>query len=138
MFRRFVILAIAAALLSGVALTNAKAAELVMFERDGCPWCEAFNREIAPIYPKTDSGKAAPLRRVNIYEPIPPDLDFIQKERFTPVFVLIDNGKEVGRIRGYPGEANFWGLFDAMVERMLNSNNSKTPPAPEKALYDHS
>jgi thioredoxin-related protein len=113
-----------------LAATPLRAAELVMFERAGCPWCEAFNREIAPIYPKTQSGKRAPLRRVNIYKPMPADLAFIQRERFTPVFVLIDNGKELGRIRGYPGEANFWGLFDALVTRTLPPQSSVVPEKP--------
>ena len=47
-------------------LSNARAAELVMFERAGCAWCEAFDRDIAPIYGKTEEGLRAPLRRVDI------------------------------------------------------------------------
>ncbi|MBN9047906.1 MAG: thioredoxin [Rhizobiales bacterium] len=109
------------AVLIGLALAAqpARAAELIMFERAACPWCEAFDREIAPIYPKTASGKLAPLRRVDIYGKLPADLAFVQVERITPVFVLVDQGRELGRIRGYPGEDHFWGLFDAMVERTL-------------------
>lgn len=103
----------------------APAAELVMFERAGCPWCEAFDREVAPVYPKTATGKRAPLRRVDIHRPIPSDLAFLDVERLTPVFVLVEGGREVGRIRGYPGEAHFWGLFDAMVEGL--------PPSPVPA-----
>jgi len=103
-----------AALLAGYA----HAAELIMFERAGCPWCEAFDREIAPIYPKTPTGQFAPLRRLNIDAALPPDLSFVAVERLTPLFVLVDQGREVGRIRGYPGEDHFWGLLDAMVERL--------------------
>jgi hypothetical protein len=40
--------------------------------------------------------------------------------RFTPTFVLVDEGREIGRIEGYPGEDFFWGL----LERLL-----QTPPA---------
>jgi hypothetical protein len=43
-------------------LGNARAAELIMFEQAGCAWCETFDREIAPIYPKTAEGRRAPLR----------------------------------------------------------------------------
>lgn len=119
-------------LLIGLALavSPARAAELIMFERVGCPWCEAFDREIAPIYPKTASGQRAPLRRVDIHGKLPPDLAFVEVERITPVFVLVDNGRELGRIRGYPGDANFWGLFDAMVERTLS------PPVPRPAVQE--
>lgn len=88
--------------------SSVHAAELVMFEQAGCPWCQAFDREVAPAYVKSEEGLRAPLRRVDIDKPLPPDLSFIQVERLTPLFVLIDNGREIGRIRGYPGVDGFW------------------------------
>src|SRR5262245_54634590 len=80
----------------------AGAAELGMFEQKGCVWCQRFDRDIAPAYDKTAEGQRAPLRRVDIAAQAPADLAFIKRERFTPVFVLVDQGKEFGRIRGYP------------------------------------
>jgi hypothetical protein len=96
----------------------AQAAELVMFEQAGCPWCQVFDREIAPVYGKTDEGKRAPLRRVDIDGARPPDLSFIQVERLTPLFVLVDKGREIGRIRGYPGEDHFWGLLGVLIKKL--------------------
>jgi len=98
--------------------TSAFAAELFMFEQAGCVWCETFDREIAPIYAKTDEGQRAPLRRVNIDYPLPADLGFIAVERLAPLFVLVDKGREVGRIRGYPGEDHFWGLLGALIKKL--------------------
>ena len=89
-----------------------------MFEQKGCVWCQRFDREIAPAYDKTTEGKRAPLRRVDIAKPLPRDLRFIRRERFTPVFVLVENGREFGRIRGYPGETFFWGLLANLIERL--------------------
>jgi thioredoxin-related protein len=97
---------------------TAHAAELVMFERVGCAWCEAFDREIAPVYGKTDEGLRAPLRRVDTARPMPPDLAFINAERLRPVFVLVDRDREIGRIRGYPGEEFFWGLLSELVKKL--------------------
>ena len=97
---------------------NAIGAELVMFEQAGCVWCAAFDREIAPIYPKTAEGQRAPLRRVNIDYPLPAELSFIAVERLAPLFVLVDKGREVGRIRGYPGEDHFWGLLGALIKKL--------------------
>jgi len=105
-----------------------QAAELIMFEQKGCVWCARFNRDIAPAYEKTEEGKRAPLRRVDIDKPQPQDLAFVRRERFTPVFVLVDNGREFGRIRGYPGDTFFWGLLANMLER-LDRNESSVPPA---------
>jgi len=101
-----------------LALSSARAAELVMFEQIGCVWCEAFDREIAPIYGKTEEGQRAPLRRVDIAQNLPPDLAFLDVERLTPLFVLVDRGREIGRIRGYPGEDHFWGLLGVLMKKL--------------------
>ena len=101
-----------------LSLSNARAAELVMFEQAGCAWCEAFDREIAPIYGKTEEGKRAPLRRVDIAQNLPADLAFLDVERLAPLFVLVDRGHEIGRIRGYPGEDHFWGLLGVLMKKL--------------------
>lgn len=92
--------------------------ELIMFEQENCEWCEVWFEEIGPIYPKTTEGKRAPIRRVDIHDPMPDDLEHIDSSRFTPTFVLIHDGQEVGRIRGYPGEDFFWGLLDQMMRKL--------------------
>jgi thioredoxin-related protein len=96
----------------------ARAAELIMFEQKGCVWCQRFDREIAPAYEKTTEGKRAPLRRVDIAKPQPLEFAYVQRERYTPVFVLVENGREFGRIRGYPGDTFFWGMLANLIERL--------------------
>ena len=115
-------------LIFALAATPAHSAELVMFEQKGCVWCQRFEREIVPAYAKTAEGKRAPLRRVDIARPLPEDLSFITRERFTPVFVLVENGTEFGRIRGYPGETFFWGLLANLIER-LDRGEPSSPPS---------
>jgi len=119
---------VSALLLALLLAPAAHAAELVMFEQKGCAWCRKFDREIAPAYDKTTEGKRAPLRRLDIAQPVPAELTFIRRERFTPVFVLIDAGREIGRIRGYPGDTFFWGLLANLVER-LDRGESTAPEA---------
>ena len=114
----FSLAALFGAMLIALSATSGRAAELVMFEQAGCAWCQAFDREIAPIYGKTVEGQRAPLRRVDISQGVPPELRFIDAERLTPLFVLIDKGREIGRIRGYPGEDNFWGLLGVLVKKL--------------------
>jgi len=87
---------------------TARAADLLMLEQPGCVWCAQFDAQIAPAWPKTQEGRRAPLRRVDITRPWPSDLEGIAKERFTPTFVLMDEGREIGRIRGYVGDEFFW------------------------------
>ena len=89
---------------------------LLMAEEDGCYWCAKWNEEIAQIYPKTAEGKTAPLRRYDLHSETP-DVTFKQRVHFTPTFILVQDGAEVGRIEGYPGEDFFWGLLTMMFER---------------------
>jgi thioredoxin-related protein len=107
-----------AATVSALAPTILFAAELVVLEQPGCPWCARFDAEIAPVWPKTEEGKRAPLRRVDITETWPDDLAAVQKERFTPTFILLNNGKEVGRLRGYAGDEFFWYLIGELLDKV--------------------
>jgi hypothetical protein len=111
-------LSVALAFFCLATIGSARGAELIMFEQAGCPYCEAFDREVAPIYARTPVGRLAPLRRVDIYRPVPDDLNFLTVERVTPVFVLVDHGREIGRIRGYPGASNFWGLIEDLMSEI--------------------
>ncbi len=116
--RRFSLILLGIGLVFG-APSLGNAAELLMFESDDCIWCDAWNEEIGPIYPKTAEGRRAPLRRVDIHAARPQDLQNIEGVRFTPTFVLTDDqGREVGRINGYPGEDFFWGLLSELIAKL--------------------
>jgi hypothetical protein len=125
LFTGISVLAFASLLLFAPA-TDAGVAELIMLEEDGCPWCEQWREDIGGIYPVTDEGKIAPLRVVNIHDPLPKDLSFLVKGGYTPTFVLVDKGKEIGRIRGYPGESFFWGLLSVIIEKLPKADKSST------------
>ena len=113
--------AIAACLLFA-APSASVAAELIMFRQDLCEWCEVWDEEVGVIYDKTGEGRRAPLRRISIHGPRPADLAPIDGVRYSPTFVLLDEGQEVGRIVGYPGEAHFWGLLEALLDELSPSS----------------
>ncbi len=94
------------------------ASELIMFTSPYCEWCDLWEKEVGVVYHKTRESHIAPVRRVDIHGSPPDDLKQIRPVIYTPTFVLIDNGKEFGRINGYPGEGHFWGLLDEMVEKL--------------------
>ena len=89
---------------------------LLMAEEDGCYWCQKWYDEIGIMYPKTVEGKIAPIWSFNIRTELP-SVTLSKDLIFTPTFILTDNGQEIGRIEGYPGEDFFWArlgmLFDA-------------------------
>ena len=116
MMKRYAFLAVFA--LMACLWNKAEAAQLIMVEQRLCEWCEAWHKDVGSIYHKTPEGKMAPLRRVSIHDDLPPDLQFITGLVYTPTFILIDGGKEIGRIRGYPGEDFFWGLLQQLIGKL--------------------
>ncbi len=96
---------------------------LLMFEEEGCPWCELWREEIGVIYDKTDEGKAAPLVVLDILEAVPEQYSLNSGAFYTPTFVLVQNNVEVDRIEGYPGQDFFWGLLQGMLEKVEDEGN---------------
>ncbi len=92
--------------------------ELVMMEEEGCGWCERWREEIGVVYNKTPEGRTAPLRIVDVHEPMPSDLQFLKPAYFTPTFILVSKGREIGRIQGYPGEDFFWALLGQLMTKL--------------------
>lgn len=125
------ILAVAAALLSApLAWADAVQTQLVMVEQAGCHWCERWHEEIAPIYPKTAEGRFAPLSRVDI-DAATPGLTFARGVNFTPTFILVQHGRELSRLEGYPGEDFFWPLLTRMLTNETDFDITEGAAAPE-------
>ena len=59
------------------------------------------------------------------------DVQLHRPVRYSPTFVLVDQGREIGRIEGYPGENFFWGLLENLVLK-LPSPNATTGAAPKR------
>ncbi|MGO8953576.1 MAG: thioredoxin family protein [Rhodomicrobium sp.] len=111
-------LACALLLFAATAASPARAAELVVFGSARCPYCLAWEREIGHAYPKSEEAQQAPLRRVAIQAQRPSDLARIKDVHVTPTFVLVDNGREVGRIVGYSGNEFFWPELHRLLARL--------------------
>ncbi len=93
--------------------------ELVMFSSRSCVYCQVFNRKVAPGYRRSRTGRLAPLKKVDINRhgtggyalrggPIV----------VTPTFVMFKRGREVARIRGYPGKKNFYRMVRQILKRV--------------------
>ncbi len=75
------------------------------------------------IYGRTEEGREAPLLRTSIFDPLPEEIALDRKARYTPTFVLLKDGVEVGRIEGYPGEDFFYGMLQRLLERARKPGN---------------
>lgn len=91
---------------------------LLMVEQVGCVYCRMWEHDLGPIYPKTPEGQIAPLERTDLHKPFPADVTITGgKPVFTPTFILLRDGIEVGRIEGYASEDFFWGLLGQALEK---------------------
>ncbi|MEM7178556.1 MAG: thioredoxin family protein [Pseudomonadota bacterium] len=96
----------------------ARAAELVIVEADWCSWCRIWDKEIGVVYDQSPQAKLAPLRRIDIGDPLPDDLLFDSNPRVTPTFILFKNNREIARYEGYGGRQAFWDMLDGMLDQI--------------------
>ena len=103
-------------LLLAIAPLQATAAELLYFYSDACEYCEQWDEEVGTIYNKTEEAKLLKLRPVDIHEKTPKDIEYVKGVIYTPTFVAIDGGREVGRILGYGGDMFFWQHMEILLK----------------------
>ena len=105
----FIILALGFVLnfaaLSHIAIAST---ELVMVTSDYCPFCQAWERDIGVLYAKSPYAPSLPLTRVDIGSAIPEGVILQSPVLGTPTFLIIQNGQEIDRQRGYDDEEMFW------------------------------
>lgn len=88
--------------------------QLIMIDQAGCPYCARWDREIGVSYAVTPEGRFAPLIRRPRHHP---DLAGFADSIYSPTFIVVRDGVEIGRIVGYPGADFFWGLLDQILAR---------------------
>ena len=104
-----------------------RGSELLMFERPDCVWCQRWDAEIAPAYPRTIEGSLAPLRRIHIRDQAIAGVLLERPVTVTPTFVLANDGREIGRILGHPGNEVFYGLLGELLKRLPGSSSGAEP-----------
>lgn len=110
--------AVAGLLIAGSVALPSQAAQLVLVQAKGCSYCAAFEREVGMRYGRTKAGAIAPLRRLSPLRSWPKDLSRVPPTRLSPIFILVDNGKEVGRFAGYTDPAQFWKKLDRLISKV--------------------
>ncbi|HEU4378521.1 MAG TPA: hypothetical protein VFR73_08090 [Hyphomicrobiaceae bacterium] len=114
------IAALAMSLLVGPAPNAAPAdlrtspAVLVMVQDPGCPYCARWEAEVGHSYRASKEGKFAPLVT---YMRGHPEISKLEKIVYSPTFVMLAYGQEVGRIVGYQGSDLFWMQLEPLVAK---------------------
>ncbi len=87
---------------------------LIMVDDIGCQYCRKWDVEVGGIYERSPVGAVAPLeRRAKRH----PDLAPYEPLAYTPTFILVRDGREVGRIVGYPGADFFWAELERLIAK---------------------
>lgn len=89
--------------------------ELVVFEANGCTYCEVFRQNVVPLYRVTEKSRVAPLRFVNLSRADESKLRLSAPITMVPTVVLLEDGQELGRVTGYTGPESFLDLVSAMM-----------------------
>ena len=107
---------------------SATSVRLIMIEEPGCHFCRKWDTEIAPGYRKSAEGRFAPLKRLRRGAS---EISGLAPIVYTPTFIVVQNGVEIARLRGYPGEDFFWPLLAEMLARLkANPQRVEVPVVP--------
>jgi hypothetical protein len=90
-----------------------------------CGACQHFDREVAPIYPKTPEAQQLPLLKIRLEDwragetplkdcPLPSVFG-------TPTFIQMRGCEEIDRVTGYSDQELFW----LSLGRMMNRTDPK-------------
>ncbi|MGE5265784.1 MAG: hypothetical protein ACM3L9_00310, partial [Deltaproteobacteria bacterium] len=93
-------------------IARADATSLIMVDDPACHYCRKWNKEVGGGYARSAEGRAAPLMRVRRNSKA---LSNFSPVVYTPTFILVREGREVGRITGYPGPVYFWEELSALM-----------------------
>jgi hypothetical protein len=88
--------------------------ELIVIEARGCPMCQLFRDEIAPVYRATARAKQAPMRFVDVSFTDPATLNLATPIETVPTVILMRDGAEVDRLVGYTGPEIFMSVVGKM------------------------
>ena len=90
---------------------------LIMVTSEHCPYCQAWERDVGAVFNKSPYAAKLPLTRVEIGSKMPKNTSLKKPIIGTPTFLIIRNGQEIDRQRGYVDEEIFyWWLSEYMAE----------------------
>tara|TARA_B100000989_G_C19443318_1_gene428348 strand:+ start:183 stop:578 length:396 start_codon:yes stop_codon:yes gene_type:complete len=112
-FKRFLIV------LFFMTITHSAAADsrLIMVTSEYCSYCQSWERDVGGVYNKSPYAAELPLSRVKFGSKMPKNVAIKKPVVGTPTFLIIHNGQEVDRQRGYTNaEMFFWWISDHTIE----------------------
>lgn len=89
--------------------------ELLVVEIDNCIYCGLFRRDVAPTYTASVRARSVPMRFIDINAPDIDALSLTAAIDSVPTVLVVENGREVGRIAGYVGPEIFFHSLNRLL-----------------------
>ena len=93
-----------------------KTAELLVFEAKRCAYCFIFRRDVVPSYLQSPRARDVPMRFINVHKADMTQLRLNAPVTIVPTVVLMEHGREVGRISGYMGPEPFFHMVSHLIK----------------------
>lgn len=81
---------------------------LIMVTSDHCPFCRAWERDVGTVYSKSPYAPNLPLTRIAMGHGLPENVVLQAPIVGTPTFIVLRDGREIDRQRGYEDAEMFW------------------------------
>ena len=98
----------AALILAAFPYVAAAGTRLIMVTSDYCPFCQAWERDVGIVYDKSPYAPDLPLTRIDMGSAMPEGVVLSKPVVGTPTFLVIRDGREIDRQRGYDDAEMFW------------------------------
>lgn len=95
--------------------TSAPRTEVIVFEIGGCKYCSAFRDNLAARYLASTTNQAAPMRFVDVGRLDPQSFHLRSDINTVPTIVLMQDGREIDRVEGYPLPEMLFGMVKSRV-----------------------
>lgn len=89
--------------------------ELIVIEADGCIYCDLFRRDVLPSYEKSEQGRQAPARFIDVNDTVAGQVELKSPISIVPTFIVAKDRKEIGRVPGYVGPENFYHAINYLM-----------------------
>jgi len=112
---RVAIAAVAVVMLTSGTLKQHTDREVVVFEAQDCVQCLLFRRDVIAPYFGSNRGSVLPMQVVD-YDALGTAGRALNRPIVTlPTSVIMNNGREIGRVTGNPGAGRFMLLIDSVI-----------------------
>lgn len=91
--------------------------ELVVIELKNCAYCRVFRRDLLPAYAASTQARDVPIRFLEVEQVGKSGIALRSPIQIVPTVLVLEEGREIGRIPGLTGQDTFFRAIDLILGR---------------------